>query len=304
MSDTLLADTGASADVSPSEEGSISSSGESQSSGGDFSFFSDDGLRPEIANLITDDNKAAKSFFEKYKGAEDANKAIIDGIANMQYMMGQKAMTRPDENAPEHVKEAFLNHLRNINNVPEKPDGYGIERPEDIPEEMWNAEEISQYADIFHKHNISPDAVKDLMERYTEGLRSVPEQLEAQQAQSLKVERDKLNSEFGMEAEKMIKRASEAANLWGLSQEEAARIGQTAEGIKLLARLKNSVSSDVTSNTQSSGMNQNRSSYEEQAIEAAKAASEAYAKGDMASYRKFSEQQTHYNQLHAQSLKS
>lgn len=271
----------------------------------DFSFYGEDGLRPEIANLISDDNKAAKSFFDKYQTAEDPNKEIVNGIAHMQYMMGQKAITRPDENAPDHVKEAFANHLRSIMQTPEKPEGYGWERPEAIPEENWDQESMDKFAEILHKGNVSPETANELFEAYNSQLMAAPEAIEAQQAQALQVERDKLNAEFGMEADKMIERATQAANLFGIPQEEIERIGQTAEGIKMLAKLNNVVTSDVTSNTQSSnGLTQNRASnYEEAALDAGMKAVEAYNRGDMASYKKFSDQQSHYNSLHLNASK-
>lgn len=297
MSDSLISGDTGGGDTTTVDTGTPDPTS-TQSS--DFSFYGDDGLRPEIANLISDDNKSAKSFFDKYRTAEDPNKAIVDGIAHMQYMMGQKAINRPDENAPDHVKEAFQNHLRTIMQTPEKPDGYGWERPESVSEEMWDQDSVNKYADILHKGNVSPETAKELFEVYNESLTAAPEQMAAQQEQALQVERDKLNSEFGMEADKMIRQATDAANLFGVPQEEIERIGQTAEGVKMLAKLKNVVTSDVTSNTQSAdGVTRTTgSNYEEMAVSSGMKAVEAHNRGDMASYRKFTDQQSHYNQLH------
>jgi hypothetical protein len=266
----------------------------------DFSFYGDEGIRPELNNLIGE-NKAVASYFQKYAGAEDPNKAAIEGIGHLSQLASQKERTRPADDASDADKQVWNDYIRNQLGVPEKPEGYGWEKPEDIGDDMWNQEEMGTFADILHKGNVSPETAKELFDAYTGGLRNAPEQIEAQVAQQLAVERDKLNAEYGMEADKMIAHATEAANLLGVSPEEAQRIGQTAEGIKLLARMKNTVTGDVTSNTQSTnGMtNGGSSNYEEQAMGAGLKAVEAHNRGDMASYKKFSEQQSHYNQLHA-----
>jgi hypothetical protein len=270
----------------------------------EFSFYQD-GAISEGFDKMLGENKSARSHFQKYAGAENPFEAAMNGIKDLNFIAGQKERTRPADDASDEDKQAWNNYIRSQLGVPEKADGYGWERPEDISEDMWNQDEMNQFAEILHKGNVPPETAKELFDAYNDSLRGAPEQIEAQMTQQLQVEREKLNGEFGMDAEKMIKQAGEAANLWGVSQEEAERIGQTAEGVKLLARLKNAVTSDVTSNTQSSnGVNNGaNSNYEEQAMAAGLKAVEAHGRGDMANYKKFSDQQSHFNQLHASSLR-
>jgi hypothetical protein len=251
------------------------------------------------------DNKSARSHFQKYAGAENPFESAMNGIKDLNYIAGQKERTRPGEDASDEDKKTWNDYLRNQLGVPEKPEGYGWERPENIAEDMWDQDGMNQFADILHKGNVSPDTAKELFDAYNAQLSAAPEQFEAQQAQELQVQRDLLNDKFGMEAEKMIKQAAEAGNLKGLSENEIKRIGSTAEGVELLASMKNWLTSDVTSNTQSSeGIRDGGgSNYQERAMAAGRLASEAHARGDMASYNKFAKQQSDLNEAHLNASK-
>jgi hypothetical protein len=273
------------------------------STSSDFSFYSDDGLRPEIAQYIGDDNKAAKSFFEKYRGAEDPNKAIVDGIANLQYMAGQKAFDRPPEDAPDSVKQEFQNRIRQLNNAPESVDGYEFKWDDSVPEGYRDDSEINAYKEIFNKYGVPKEAWDEAISHYQQGLGGIQEQIEQQTSERVEVERQQLQSEFGVDADKMIQRATSAGNALGLPQSEIERIGQTAEGVKALAKINDLISSDVLNSGNSSGsVNQQQGgNYLEQAVDASRKASEAYAKGDRASGDKYYQMQQRFNELHLNS---
>jgi len=266
----------------------------------DFSFYADGGISPAFDKMLGD-NKSARSHFQKYAGAENPFDSAMNGIKDLNYIAGQKERTRPADDASDEDKKVWNDYLRNQLGVPEKPEGYGWERPESVPEEMWDQEGMDKLAGIAHQHNVSPQAASALFEEYNAQLAAAPEQMAAQEAQELQVQRDLLNNKFGMEADKMIKQAAEAGNLKGLSESEISRIAQTAEGVELLASMKNWLTSDVTSNTQSSeGIRDGGgSNYQDKAMEAGRLAVEAHNRGDMASYKKYAEQQSHYNQAHS-----
>jgi hypothetical protein len=294
MSDSLVsADTVAPVVVDPAPPADTAS-------GNNFSFYGDEGIRPELSNLIGE-NKAVASYFQKYAGAEDPNKAAIEGIGHLSTLASQKERTKPAEDASDADKQVWNDYIRNQLGVPEDAKGYGWDKPEDIGDDLWNQGEVDTFADILHKGNVSPDTAEALFSAYNDSLRGAPEAMQAQIDQQLAVEKDILQAEYGMETDKMLQAAVEGGNLKGLPIEETQRIASTALGVKLLAEIKNMHVSDVTSNTKSSsGMSQGgNSNYEEQAMASAMKATEAHSRGDMVSYKKFAAQQTHFNQLHA-----
>jgi hypothetical protein len=291
MSDSLISSDPAPADTSPAD---------TTPAPADFAFYQDGALSEQFSTMLGD-NKSAKSHFEKYAKAENPFEASMNGIKDLNYLAGQKERTRPADDATDEEKATWNAYIKQQNGVPDDAKGYGWERPEDVSEDMWDQAQIDGFAEILHKGNVPPETAKELFDAYNDSLRGAPEQMQAQIDAQLAVERDILNAEFGMETEKMLAKAPQTGNMWGLSEQETARICSTAEGVKLMERMSNAVTSDVTSNTQSSnGISQGgNSNYEEQAMASGMKAIEAHNRGDMASYRKFSEQQSHFNQLHA-----
>jgi hypothetical protein len=229
MSDSLISGD---SDPAPAD-----TSADTATPSAEFSFYQDGALSEQFDKMLGE-NKSARSHFQKYATAENPFEAAMNGIKDLNFIAGQKERTRPGEDASDEDKQKWNDYLRSQLGVPEKADGYGWQKPEGVDESMWDQAQVDTFADILHKGNVSPETAKELFEAYNESLMSAPEQIEAQVAQQLQVEREKLNTEFGMDADKMIKQATEAGNLWGLPQEEIERIGQTAEGVKLMARLK------------------------------------------------------------------
>lgn len=62
--------------------------------------------------------------------------------------------------------------LRAVNGVPEKPEGYGFKRPDDLPEAAWNEEGAKGAATLMHKLGISPSAANALMAFHAEQIKS------------------------------------------------------------------------------------------------------------------------------------
>ena len=106
------------------------------------------GLTPTLQNI-----KTADDFMGKF--------------AHLNTLAGRKGLAPlPADAKPEDVA-AQQAILRAVNGVPEKPEGYGFQRPEDLPETAWDAENAKAAAAIMHKHNISPAAAKELVELQT-----------------------------------------------------------------------------------------------------------------------------------------
>ena len=99
-------------------------------------------------------------------------------MGNQQTLVGKKALGPLPPNAtPEMVAER-KGLLDSINGVPKDPKDYGIIKPENISNELWNDGLAKGAAEIAHKYSAPPAMLKDLVALQTAELQK---QLLAQQ---------------------------------------------------------------------------------------------------------------------------
>lgn len=113
---------------------------------------------------LPDHLKPHKDVFAKYKTVDE----LLNGFGNAHALASKKQLTPLDPSAPDHVKAERKAHLDMINNVPKDPKGYGIARPETLPEQFWNQEGADKFALLAQKHSVSPDAARDFIALQTE----------------------------------------------------------------------------------------------------------------------------------------
>jgi hypothetical protein len=156
--------------------------------------------------------KPFSETFKKYGSVED----LLNGFGHSTTLNGKKGLMPLPKDAPENVKAEFNARLREILQVPEKPEGYGIEKPKDLPDQLWDGEYVNGVKSIFHKYNVSPEAAKALIEygagygnqRYSEAM--------ANQAKQLDEGRKQLESAWGSETPKKLALAERVARTVGL----------------------------------------------------------------------------------------
>lgn len=117
----------------------------------------------------TIDKKAWDRLPEHLKGHKEAFSqhgsmdALLTYTANLASLAGKKGLAPLPANAPDHVKAERSKLLREINGAPDKPEGYAVKRPEQVPEGMWSDEYANGVVGILHRHNASPDLVNELI---------------------------------------------------------------------------------------------------------------------------------------------
>jgi len=120
--------------------------------------YDDDGKINKTAfDRLPDSLKAHKDLFAKY----DSVDALLGGFANAHSMAVKKALAPLKGDEPPEIVAERKNLIDTINNVPKDPKGYGIKRPDDIPEMFWNEELAGQMAQWGVKNSISPAAMKE-----------------------------------------------------------------------------------------------------------------------------------------------
>lgn len=159
--------------------------------------------------------KQYKDVFSKYETVD----ALLHGFGNSHAMAVKKALTPLVGTEPAEVIAERKAHLDQINGVPKDVKGYGIARPETLPEEFWNQEGADKFALLAQKHSISPAAVKEIL-----GLQVEITQGEIARGQAADTEfyasQDKAFAagiqKQGMDADKAMDLATRGANTLGI----------------------------------------------------------------------------------------
>lgn len=84
-------------------------------------------------------------------------------IASLNALAGRKGLAPLPANASPEDIAAQTAVLRAVMGTPEKADGYGFKKPDDLPAEAWDDGYAKSASEILHKHNASPGLAKDLM---------------------------------------------------------------------------------------------------------------------------------------------
>ncbi len=170
-----------------------------------------------VFDKAPDDLKAMKKEVERYKTVPD----YLKGQREREAMLGKKGLVDPlpADATPEQIAERST-LLRKVNGAPDKPEGYGLAKPEGIPDEMWNADLAKQVSDLAHKHALPPAAVQELAQLQ---LKATQTQAEAQKAAETqwfdgqdKLIRDNLAKE-GLDYAKGLDAAQRAGRKWGVA---------------------------------------------------------------------------------------
>lgn len=273
-----------------------------------FSFYAEDGnIHAGIAEHLGDDQKSVRAMFDKYKGADNPTAEFLKGVGNLQYHMGQKGFERPADDAPEDVKADFQSRIRALNKTPDSAEGYGFKRPEGLDESIpFDDAEAKAYSEILYKHGASPELGAELIELYGQGLAGVPAVVQAEEDAHRTAQIDILRNEHGVNAEKVIQSATDAGKLLGLSDDLVSHIAMSAEGINHLAQLKSIISGDLISAIKSNdgvSTGAGAGTYLEKAQEESRLAGIAAEKNDIPAMNKHLENQSRFNQLHANTQK-
>jgi len=159
-------------------------------------------------NNLPEDSAAYKDTLSKYKSVPDMAKAL----ANANALIGKKLGVPNEKSSPEEVA-AFRRSL----GVPDTIDEYKF-APDALPEGMtWDDNNVKNYAEIAHKHNIPPSAMKALVTEHAKmehfKMQGMQAQIEKQHVEAVNT----LKKEWGGEFEKNIGLAKQAAKIAGVN---------------------------------------------------------------------------------------
>ena len=233
--------------VAPATEAAVeTSTAEEQSAPSQFSgFYDESGLRGDVLDSIPSDLTHARNMVQKYPSQKD----YWVGMENALEMARGKALEPLHEGSTDKEKEFFTKTIRNANGVPETAEGYGLKAPEEIPEGMaFDEGMLTKFGELSHKHNLSPDAVNELMafdmerqQAILEGSQTTVEEYQTQQIQELK-------AEYGDNYDNIIKDATNGARTiakaMGVEEDQVIDMATDAFTIKAFKAVADLLSED------------------------------------------------------------
>lgn len=201
-------------------EGSAAPAGGETPSSPFGSFYGDQGLNREAVEKLPDSYKPIKSLLEKYPSEE----AFIGGVKNLQYLAGQKSLQPLPADADEAQKEQHSKMVKEYFGVPDSPEGYGIQKPEDVPDELWDEKSTNDLVGILHKHNASPDMVRELTEYQVNAMKAAVGSPEEQHAAHVESVNKDLKAKFGNELGQVSEAGLKGLKMLGVEIPESGQV--------------------------------------------------------------------------------
>jgi hypothetical protein len=122
---------------------------------------------------------------------------------------------RPAADAPPEVHTAW----RAAHGIPETAEGYGLTKPEGLPDALWDAEEAMSFQQFAHEQGLTPDTVKTLQGWYAQVTQDKVAALQQQQAQQdeqlRQSEAAELGKRFGDKLDAALKDVQTVAQAMG-----------------------------------------------------------------------------------------
>ena len=172
-------------------------------------YVKDDGSFSEgWIDKLPDEVADYKSSIKNFKSVPD----LVKALGNANALIGKKLGVPSEKSSPEEVA-AFRRSL----GVPDSIEEYKF-APDALPEGMtWDDNNVKNYAEIAHKHNIPPSAMKALVTEHAKmehfKMQGMQAQIEKQHVEAVNT----LKKEWGGEFEKNIGLAKQAAKIAGVN---------------------------------------------------------------------------------------
>ncbi len=128
----------------------------------DSTIYGADGkLNADALKALPADMADLTGFLGKYQTRADALKAI----PHLQKLALGKAGLKPlAADATPEARAAFNAEIAKVLGVPDKPEGYGITKPDNLPEGMtWDDQSVNGFLALAKEHNVTPSAAKAII---------------------------------------------------------------------------------------------------------------------------------------------
>lgn len=188
-------------------------------------------IDPKAYDRLPTELAPYKDTLSRFKTAPE----LIAGMVHSISLNGKKGLMPLPENASDQEKAEWSGRLRGLLGVPEKPEGYGVKKPEGVPQELWNEPYVQTMTGILHKHNASPALVRELIEADVKQGNTSSGDFQARQAKEIEGQKAEISKAWGSEVQTKLTGAMKMAKVMGLDINDP-RIGNNAAVIIGLAK--------------------------------------------------------------------
>jgi hypothetical protein len=188
-----------------------------------------------------------EKFWLADKGEPDVQK-LGAAYVGLEKKLGTRVdIAPPDANStPEQVAA-----WRKLNGVPEKPEDYGLKKPEQLPEGVqWNEKLAGDFAKLAHELHLPPSAVQKLAEFHNGNLGAMQKQAQETQAAKRAEVIGALKQEWGADFERTANDAATAAKAIGVDI-ETSELADHPDFIKAMANVAKLLKEDTRLPTES-----------------------------------------------------
>jgi hypothetical protein len=191
---------------------------------------------PGLSGRLSEDLRPYAGSIRKFEGTPIQD--VLKSYGELEKKLGQRMQPPGVEARPEEVA-AWRKNL----GVPEKPDGYGINRPEEVPVELWNEEMVRGFSAVAHKHHIPAAAAQELVQWWNGQQLGALSRYQQESAQGREALVQGLQSEWGERYEANLQGAQRVAAMARLDVNDPS-IGDNPSMIRALHAMASLVSED------------------------------------------------------------
>lgn len=175
-----------------------------------------------------------EKFWDATKGAADTEKLGSAYLSLEQQFSKKGTLTAPLPGDPPEKIEAYQSELRKITGAPDNPEGYGLKKPEQMPEGVtWNDEHANKLAAVAHKHALPLAAVNDLLALKLELEQGSAGQAKANLDTYVQGQKEQLQTAWKGDFDKNLSSAKAAAKQLGVDLSDPD-LGNNAKVIQVL----------------------------------------------------------------------
>jgi hypothetical protein len=180
-------------------------------------------------DTLPPDLKEYAGTLGKYPNAAE----LLRGHGNAQKLIGQRVAPGVKVPGPDAKPEEIAAYRKAIG-VPDDVTGYGLKKPDALPEGVeWNEEEVGKFGALAHELGFIPAQAQKLVAYDTERMAKMNLGDKTKLDTFIQGERDALKKEWGENYQNNIGKALKTAELLGLDPKDA-EIGNSAKMIKAL----------------------------------------------------------------------
>lgn len=178
----------------------------------------DGSFAPDFIQHLPDDLKGHAATLGRFPNVVELTRSYV----NARSKLGERPAPPGEGATPEQVKA-----WRELVGVPESPDGYGLKKPEKLPEGVeYNEAMDKEFAAFAHQNNILPNTVNALREWFYaktgEGVKAVKEQEEAWYKETIANQEKEIQQAWGDKTDENYAQAMRAARTFGLPEGKPA----------------------------------------------------------------------------------